>query len=159
MTKRMAYLNPPHTLPSSAQHCTTPLLQLCLADTCRRFFWRPWCVARSNARMLKLSESSLSPIRDSFSRESSFFLMWDSTWWWPFPCEKDEDSQTTDIVEDPGVKSLDLPLGWVLLLVPTAASGVGSNGVDTFPLRLCRLLELHLSALKSHTCLVLYYLY
>lgn len=57
--------------------------------TCRKFFWRPWCVARSRARMLKLSLSSLSPIRDSFSRESSFFLMWDSTWWWPLPCEKE----------------------------------------------------------------------
>lgn len=53
--------------------------------TCRRFFCRPWCVALSRARILKLSESSLSPIRDSLSRESSFFLMWDSTWWWPCP--------------------------------------------------------------------------
>lgn len=56
--------------------------------TWRRFFWRPWLVARSRARILKLSLSSLSSIRDSFSRESSFFLMWDSTWWWPLPWEK-----------------------------------------------------------------------
>lgn len=56
--------------------------------TCRRFFWRPWWVALSRARMLKLSVSSLSPIRDSFSRESSLSRMWDSTWWWPLPCRK-----------------------------------------------------------------------
>lgn len=56
--------------------------------TCRRFFWRPWCVALSNARMLKLSVSSLSPIRDSFRRESNLLRMCDSTWWWPLPCRK-----------------------------------------------------------------------
>lgn len=84
-------LSPLHLLASITmlhmQLCTLPQ-----GGTCRRFFWRPWCVARSSARMLKLSVSSLSPIRDSFSRESSFFLMWDSTWWWPLPCVKEEES-------------------------------------------------------------------
>lgn len=47
-------------------------------------------MARRRARMLKLSPSSLSPIRDSFLRESSFFLMCDSTWGLPLPCVRED---------------------------------------------------------------------
>ena len=59
-----------------------PAVVLLYIFTFLRFLWSPSCVARSRAPMEKLSVSSLSPICDSFCRESSFFLMWDSTWRW-----------------------------------------------------------------------------
>ena len=45
-----------------------------------RCAFKPSCVAFSSALTVKLSGSSLSRIWDSFNRDSSFFLMKDSTW-------------------------------------------------------------------------------
>lgn len=53
--------------------------------TCLRFTLKLWCVAFSRALTVKLSGSSLSLIWDSFSRDSSFVLMKDSTWCWVAP--------------------------------------------------------------------------